>query len=174
VSKLRLREQLDEPEDTTAQAGWMYADLFLALMVVFLATISFVPQFNLDPKLSSDPTSEGKAVYSFSKVFPQRLDILFEGYDYKFLMSEIKKFVELNNFDTGSEIVFVQIVAGYDPDTEIANVAIKRGLDFSKKIDESNRLLLQHSSTTLSASSTLKPGYIVMHITFAIRIGVTG
>ena len=30
-------------EDATEQAGWMYADLFLGLMVIFLATISFVP-----------------------------------------------------------------------------------------------------------------------------------
>jgi hypothetical protein len=34
-------------EDVTEKAGWMYADLFLALMVIFLATISFVPNTRL-------------------------------------------------------------------------------------------------------------------------------
>lgn len=171
---MRVRHHLEEPEDTTAQAGWMYADLFLALMVVFLATISFVPQFNLDPKLSSDPTSEGKAVYSFSKVYDQRLDIVFENYDYEFLKSEITKFIEAKKFDTGSEIVFVQIVAGYEPQYENPKMAIDRALEFSKKIDKSNRLLLQHASTTLSSSSTLGKGQVVLQITFAVRIGVSG
>jgi Acetyltransferase (GNAT) domain len=32
-----------------ALAGWMYADLFLALMVIFLATISFVPAQQSSP-----------------------------------------------------------------------------------------------------------------------------
>ena len=171
---MRGKHHLEEPEDSTAQAGWMYADLFLALMVVFLATISFVPQFNLDPKLSSDPTSEGKAVYSFSKVYEQRLDIVFENYDYEFLKTEIAKFIESKNFDTGSEIVFIQIVAGYDPEYETSKTAIDRALAFSKKVDKSNRLLLQHASTTLSASSTLDSEQVVLQITFAVRVGVSG
>ena len=33
-----------DAEDLTGLAGWMYTDLLLALMVIFLATISFVPQ----------------------------------------------------------------------------------------------------------------------------------
>lgn len=171
---MRVRHDLEEPEDTTAQAGWMYADLFLALMVVFLATISFVPQFNLDPKLSSDPTAEGKAVYSFSKVYEERLDVVFESYDYEYLKSEIQKFIKAKNLDTGSEIVYVQIVAGYDSSKEDSSAAIKRAMNFSQKIDKSNRLLLQHASTTLSTSSTLNPAQVVMQITFAVRIGVSG
>ena len=40
------RQVATELEDVTHLAGWMYADLLLALMVIFLATISFVPKFN--------------------------------------------------------------------------------------------------------------------------------
>jgi len=36
--------KFDDAEDLTGLAGWMYTDLLLALMVIFLATISFVPQ----------------------------------------------------------------------------------------------------------------------------------
>ena len=32
-----------EEEDATSMGGWLFADSFLALMVIFLATISFVP-----------------------------------------------------------------------------------------------------------------------------------
>ena len=42
---MRARYTPEEPEDASHLAGWMYADLLLALMVIFLATISFVPNF---------------------------------------------------------------------------------------------------------------------------------
>ena len=90
----------------------MYADLFLALMVIFLATVSFVPQFNLDPKLSSDPAAPGKAVYSFSKIYSQRLDVVFDQYDYQFLIKSVNSFLEKNGIDGDAEIVFVQITGG--------------------------------------------------------------
>jgi len=171
---LRRIPQEQELEDTTAQGGWMYADLFLALMVVFLATVSFVPQFNLDPKLSADPTGSGKAVYSFSKIHSQRLDVVFDQYDYQFLLKSIKTFLEKNNIDGDAEIVFVQIVGGYNPGIEKSQAAIDRALYFSQLIDKSNHMLLQHASTTLSSSSSIDPGQVVMQITFASRIGVTG
>jgi len=42
---MRTRFTPEEPGDASHLAGWMYADLLLALMVIFLATISFVPNF---------------------------------------------------------------------------------------------------------------------------------
>jgi hypothetical protein len=139
-----------ELEDTTAQGGWMYADLFLALMVVFLATVSF------------------------SKIHSQRLDVVFDQYDYQFLLKSIKSFLEKNNIDGDAEIVFVQIVGGYNLGIEKSQAAIDRALHFSQLIDKSNHMLLQHASTTLSSSSSIDPGQVVMQITFASRIGVTG
>ena len=38
------KSKFEDAEDLTGLAGWMYTDLLLALMVIFLATISFVPQ----------------------------------------------------------------------------------------------------------------------------------
>lgn len=171
---MRRQPVEEDIEDTTSQGGWMYADLFLALMVIFLATVSFVPQFNLDPKLSSDPTAPGKAVYSFSKIYSQRLDVVFDQYDYQFLLKSVKSFLEKNGIDGDAEIVFVQIIGGYDPSTEKAQKAIDRALVFSQQIDKSNHMLLQHASTTLSSSPSIEPTQIVMQITFATRIGVTG
>ena len=40
-------------EEVLDKAGWMYADLFLALMVIFLATISFVPSLTKLPNTAS-------------------------------------------------------------------------------------------------------------------------
>ena len=169
----RLKESA-EFEDQSNQAGWMYADLFLALMVIFLATVSFVPQFNLDPKLGSDPTAPGRAVYSFSKIYSQRLDVVFDQYDYQFLLKSVKNFLESNGIEGEAEIVYVQIIGGYDSSFEKSQKAIDRALVFSQQIDKSNHMLLQHASTTLSSSPSIDATQIVMQMTFATRIGVTG
>ena len=47
---MRRRAENIEAEDATLLAGWMYADLLLGLMVIFLATISFVPIDNFVSK----------------------------------------------------------------------------------------------------------------------------
>jgi hypothetical protein len=47
---MRRRVESAESEDATLLAGWMYADLLLGLMVIFLATISFVPIDNFVSK----------------------------------------------------------------------------------------------------------------------------
>jgi hypothetical protein len=39
----RTRSARRKVEDATPLGGWLFADSFLALMVIFLATISFVP-----------------------------------------------------------------------------------------------------------------------------------
>ena len=63
---MRKKPVVEEQEDTTAQAGWMYADLFLALMVVFLATISFVPTFNGNSNLVNK--NQGSTLYTYSDI----------------------------------------------------------------------------------------------------------
>ena len=47
---MRKRQEEGQAEDATLLAGWMYADLLLGLMVIFLATISFVPIDNFVSK----------------------------------------------------------------------------------------------------------------------------
>lgn len=37
---MRIRKEV---EDSALQAGWIFADLFLALTIIFLATVSYIP-----------------------------------------------------------------------------------------------------------------------------------
>lgn len=171
---MRKLVPLEEVEDTTSQGGWMYADLFLALMVIFLATVSFVPSFGTAGKTDFGNAQSTGPLQSYSKIFPERLDIVFEGFDFKFLMNSIKEFTDKNKITGSSTISFAQIIAGYDPSKEDAQIAIKRALAFSKEIDQSDHKLLDYASTTLSSSSSLTPNRVVMQITFATRVGVTG
>ena len=52
-----------EEDDLSGLAGWMYTDLLVGLMVIFLATITFVPEGNFF-KSGTTPGSEN-TVYSY-------------------------------------------------------------------------------------------------------------
>mgnify|MGYP003353057049 CR=1 FL=1 len=71
--------------DTTFLAGWMYADLFLALMVVFLATISFVPAYLTNAR-------QATSTYNYVKVFQEPLIVVYDSFDSKLIQKDINYF----------------------------------------------------------------------------------
>jgi len=59
--------RFNDADDLTGLAGWMYTDLLLALMVIFLATISFVPQIYGTITSSSSTVANDEPAYSNSQ-----------------------------------------------------------------------------------------------------------
>jgi hypothetical protein len=154
-----------EEEDLTGQAGWMYTDLMLALMVVFLATISFVPQFlGNGSATTKDPNNPN---YSFSKVFDESMNTLYEGFSLSAIQSDIARFKSSHGLPQDSDIVYAQYVGGYNPGSENPSAAIARALAFSQKLDKSAHELLVNSATTLSSSNVLKSNQVIVRFTFA-------
>jgi hypothetical protein len=168
---MRKKPVVEEQEDTTAQAGWMYADLFLALMVVFLATISFVPTFNGNSNLVNK--NQGSTLYTYSDIYAKHLDILYTTYDPILIQDDIKTFVVTEGLPSTTEVIFVQVIGGYSPQNENASIAIKRALAFTQKIDKDLPDLLHHAASTMSSSRTIDPNQIVLRLTFASKVSVT-
>jgi hypothetical protein len=160
-----MRKVYKDPieDDLTGQAGWMYTDLMLALMVIFLATISFVPNFS-GKNLSTDSTNPD---YSYTKIFDESLNILYEDFNLSKIEADIARFKLSKGMPRDSDIVFVQYVGGYLSGSENPSTAIKRALEFSQKLDSANNLLLVSSATSLSSSNVLKPNQVIVRFTFA-------
>lgn len=156
-------------EDLTGQAGWMYTDLMLALMVVFLATITFIPQPN-DAKLTNQPKSNSN--YSYSKIFQQSMNSLYESFSLAQIESDIVKFKSKNGLKESATIVFAQYVGGYSSGTETPATAIARALAFSRQLDSSNHELLSNAATALSSSNVLKSNQVIVRFTFAISSNI--
>ncbi len=164
---MRGRRQVEEVEDLVGQAGWMYADQFLALMVIFLATISFVPIFG-----QSDTNQNQANIYNYTEIYDKTLNLIYDSYDALAVTNDIKDFLKTLNYAPESEIIYSQIVGGFDPEQETSQMGIKRALVFSQKLDRGNPDLLKNASTTLSVSSSIKSEQIVIRFSFAARIGV--
>lgn len=161
-----MRRTYEDPveEDLTGQAGWMYTDLMLALMVIFLATISFVPQFTGISNAAVDPNNPD---YSYSKIFDESMNILYESFNLSQIESDIARFKSNKGLPQDSDIVFAQYVGGYSSGGESPSVAIARALSFSQKLDSAAPELLASAATTLSSSNVLKANQIIVRFTFA-------
>jgi len=159
-----MRRTYEDPveEDLTGQAGWMYTDLMLALMVIFLATISFVPQFTNNS--TSDPDNPD---YSYSKIFDESMNTLYESFNLAQIKSDIARFKLNKGMPADADIVYAQYVGGYSSGSENPSAAIARALAFSQKLDSADPELLTSAATTLSSSNVLKANQVIVRFTFA-------
>ena len=164
---MRIRGEAFPQEDLTNQAGWMYADLFLALMVIFLATISFVPVF------SNNQTNKESSITNYSKIFDKTLNMIIDSYDAGEIQKRVTDFLTQSNYSLKSRVVFIQIVGGYDPKSEGSQTGIQRAVNFSKLLDRGNPSITQDSAISLSVSRNIKTSQIVLRLSFASTIGVT-
>lgn len=161
-----MRRVYSDPleEDLTGQAGWMYTDLMLALMVIFLATISFVPKFINSSSAQADPNNPS---YSYSRIFDESMNTLYESFDLAQIKADVSRFKSTHQLPADSDIVFAQYVGGYSQGTENPSTAIARALSFSQKLDRADHGLLASAATTLSSSNVLHSNQIIVRFTFA-------
>ena len=154
-------------EDATFLAGWMYADLFLAMMVVFLATVSFIPEY-----LGNLEQGATNSAYNYSQIYDKPMIVTYDGFNGDQIANDIRAFIADNKLPPETEIVYAQIVGAYNKNTESPGDAILRAQQFSTKMDLSNITLLHHASTTFSSTTSIPPNRVVVKFTFASNIGV--
>jgi hypothetical protein len=164
---MRKRQVEGEAEDATLLAGWMYADLLLGLMVIFLATISFVPIDNFVSK------SLVKATYKqVDKAFNfnRGLSLVYEKFDAKGLEEDIEAFKKREGLDNDAEIIFAQILGGYDPKTEDVQTGRNRALIYSFSLNQDANGLFRNASVTAGGESSLTKDQVALRLTFVAKV----
>ena len=163
---LRSAPPEEQEDDLTPQAGWMYADLFLALMVIFLATISFVPQLSNNATKFRTATIQPKSAYNYDK----GLSLVYEKFDLAQISEDITKFEKTENLPAETDVIYAQIVGGYDSKIESPQKGTLRALAFSFLMNSSNTSLFMKAATNLGASDQIKPNQIMLRLTFAAKL----
>jgi hypothetical protein len=156
-----------EDEDVSFLAGWMYADLFLAMMVVFLATVTFIPEY-----IGRLDQSATNSAYNYQKIYKKPMVVAYEGFDVAQIQQDVKAFLSAEKLSPDSDIIYIQVVGPYAGKIETAADAITRAQNFSRKLDSIESDLFRNASTTLSSSSSIPINRIVVKFTFAVNIGV--
>jgi len=163
---MRKRAGHVEEEDASPLAGWMYADLLLALMVIFLATISFVPNFSNSSNAVTSQIKQISSGYNYNR----GLSLVYNGFDSQLISQDIESFKIKEGLPADAEIIYAQILGGFDLQTENADDGKLRALEFSIKLSTDNPQLFATAATNLGSNLVLKPNEIALRLTFVARI----
>lgn len=156
-------------EDVTEKAGWMYADLFLALMVIFLATISFVPNTRVAPPSGNTEVTPQVSLNSINMT--SGMANLYTKFDPEKMKSDIAAFKKSEGMSESSEVIYVQIIGGYDGSREKINSATVSAINFS--VDMKSQLLeiFNQASFKIDVSDKIPSKSVAVRITFAPKVG---
>jgi hypothetical protein len=148
-------------EDVTDKAGWMYADLFLALMVIFLATISFVPAFRAAPTTNVDGTTVASSTMTNGANFQ------YSGFDPVKLKADIEKYRKENKLSDIAKIVYVQVTGGYNSAKQNVNAGTVTAVEFSVQMKKDLPDLFNSADFKIDTSADLGPNAVSLRIVFA-------
>ena len=164
---IRTRYSENEEEDVSFLAGWMYADLFLATTVIFLATVTFIPEYI--GRLDQTATN---SAYNYQEIYDKPMVVAYEGFDSTQIRQDVNAFLSAEKLSPDSEIIYIQIAGPYNSKTESAAEAISRAQNFSRKLDLVETGMFRNASTTLSSTTSIPINQIVVKFTFAVNFGV--
>jgi hypothetical protein len=156
-------------EDVTEKAGWMYADLFLALMVIFLATISFVPNTRTAPPSGNTQATPQVSLNSINMT--SGMADLYTKFDPERMKADIEEFKKKEGMSADSEAIYVQIIGGYDGTAEKINSATVTAINFSVDMKAQLPEIFQQAAFKIDVSNTIPSKSVAVRITFAPKIG---
>jgi hypothetical protein len=152
----------DHDEDLLGLAGWMYADLFLALMVIFLATISFVPALVHNPVLKPQAVVAKESDANHFKA----LSITVSSFNIEAIQNAVYKFQLGEGLNQGDPVIYAQIIGGFDAKHEAPDAGAMRAIVLSTKLQSAKSGMFLHMSSNIDSSSKISSGEVDLVLTF--------
>jgi len=148
-------------EDASHQAGWMFADLLLALMVIFLAAQSFVPKEASLPTFSallSNKTSLN------GTVAPLKTSITLTSIDESALIIAMQNYGAIEHLPAEYTVESMVVAGGFNPKTESSDRGTATALQYAAAIGSFNLPYFKNSATLLAASSEVPDGAVILNL----------
>lgn len=162
--------QEDSLDEVPGLAGWMYTDLLLGLMVIFLATITFVP--NTIAELPPVTVIE-KEVEPFPKVISSgakeenRVSFIaeFSEFSSEQFALRIRDFRISQGISPRSKVLEAQLIGSHVIDTESPGDGISRALGFGLELEKAFPTLLAGVDVEVETFSS-NQSKVLLRLTF--------
>ena len=162
VVRAATRQKFRGTEDLSGQAGWMFADLLLALTVVFLATVSFVPQKTSLIDLAGVTT---KQTIVEPSVIISKTSITLTSTDEMTLLMDLQNYGSLQHLPAQYVVSGVTIAGGYNSATQSPDQGTATALRYASAIASYNLPYFKNTSTVLASDSSIPAGSAVLNLT---------
>jgi hypothetical protein len=166
--RARTSETISADEDMSDKAGWLYADLFLALMVIFLATISFVPEIRQSTENSNSVRIQSSTIkQSTNYNFDQGLTLLLDAPDGQLISSRITQFLADSKLPRDAEVVFMKLIGGFADNPSGESAATTRAIKYGMTLKNENPELFSLATLSVDISESVDDGKVALVLTFA-------
>lgn len=170
MSRTRASE-LDAQDDSIDIAGWVFADLLLSLAIIFLVSISFTVPDREGLGSSTDTQISGQNEFKRSDLGEQApinlgVNFYYSRFDAERIQSDLKAYFEKEDWDPGTEVIYAQVLGGYDPISEGSERGTFRALEFSIALKKAEINAFAKANYDLSTSSQLDPNQIALRLSF--------
>jgi hypothetical protein len=168
------RTRPSDPEvqdDSINIAGWVFADLLLSLAIIFLVSISFsVPERSGD-NMSSDTKQSGQNEFKRADLGEQApinlgFNFYYSDFNKEKVQEDLSAYFERENLDPQTEVIYAQIVGGFDAISEGSERGTFRALEFSIALKKAEISAFAKANYDLSTSSQLDPNQIALRLSF--------
>ena len=150
-----------EEEDATSQAGWLFADSFLALMVIFLATISFVPVIGGGGVLGS-----GKVGKIAGSNYVDGLVLAYEDVDVARITNDIETYIRSKKLSPTTAVLYAKIIGGFTTQ-EGENGGSLQAMTFAVKLQKAEIPYFANAKIDLGSSNLIPTKTVVLRLTLS-------
>ena len=150
-----------EEEDATSQAGWLFADSFLALMVIFLATISFVPVIGGGGVLGS-----GKVGKIAGSNYVDGLVLAYEDVDVARITNDIETYIRSKKLSPTTAVLYAKIIGGFTTQ-EGENSGSLQAMTFAVKLQKAEIPYFANAKIDLGSSNLIPTKTVVLRLTLS-------
>ena len=161
-----MYEESNSGEDVQGLAGWMYTDLLLGLMVVFLATITFIPKtINESPSQISQPavlpTPKATKKYSIKEFDKVNFIAEFTKFDETEFSGKIREFRSSQGVAASAKVLEGQFIGSYNPPDENSGAGIDRALEFGLELERAYDTLIEGVDVSVETFVSQEPKVLV-------------
>lgn len=161
----------DVQDDSINIAGWVFADLLLSLAIIFLVSISFSVPDRPGNNMSSDTKQSGQNEFKRADLGEQApinlgFNFYYSRFDQEKLQSDLQRYFEKEDLDLATEVIYAQVVGGFDAQSEGSERGTLRALEFSIALKKANIEAFANANFDLTTSSQLDPNQVALRLSF--------
>jgi hypothetical protein len=169
---------VDKQDDSIDIAGWVFADLLLSLAIIFLVSISFSVPERAGLGSSPDKQTSGQNAFKRADLGEQApinlgLNFYYSDFDSNQIQSDLKQYFEKENLDPASEVIYAQVVGGFDAISEGSDRGTFRALEFSIALKKAGLPAFAKANYDLTTSSQLDPKQVALRLSFVPPLKTT-
>jgi hypothetical protein len=150
-----------EEEDATSQAGWLFADSFLALMVIFLATISFIPAIGGGGVLGTGTV--GKIAGSN---YVDGLVLAYEEVDKVRITNDIATYISSKKLSPTTAVLYAKVIGGYTAQEGESSGSLQ-ALNFAVELQKAEIPYFARAKIDLGSSNLIPTKTVVLRLTLS-------